>query len=102
MNTKNLMDTIAISNELEKIKMYIDEENRLLNRIKDENNSIIGLYTSSKQDKAINNKNLVENYIDRILRKRDLYITTISNNINAFNDSAVETNAIFDNISGGR
>lgn len=102
MNEKNIMNTLEVSIVSEKIKMYIDEENNQINKIKKICSDMISLYTSSHQTKIINNNQILNSEFDKIIEKRPLYISTLTTYINAFDETAKQTVNKFSNVIGGK
>lgn len=100
MNNKNMMDTEEVSIQIEKIKMYIEEEAKVLGKIKNTCTNILNNYTSSYQDKLNSSNTFISNEIDKMLNNRKEYTKTLSNYVTAYEKSATDTTTIFNNLGG--
>lgn len=102
MKNKNMMDTEIVSLQIEKIKMYIEEENKILEKIKNGCTSILNSYTSIYQDKLNSNNTSLINEMNATIVKRKLYIKTLSEYVAAYESSATNTTIIFNNLGGNK
>ena len=101
MNTKNLMDISYVSIQLEKIKMYVEEEIKCLEKLKTETTNVFQSCHPEKFDKMNSANQNTNNVIDKIIEKRKRYIEILLKNITSYETSAIQTNNIFNNISEG-
>lgn len=101
MNSRQAIDIVEVSNGIEKINMYIEEEQKLLLKIQNKINNLQKSYHSSKLEKFLNINQEINNNLDKIINKRTKYTKVLTKNVAVYENSALQTKNIFNTYSGG-
>lgn len=84
INNSNVIDIGSVLNIINRIKLYIENEEKNIRNIKNILNNLEVFYSGDNSSKIMNKKNNLYNNLDKMLNNRKMYVEYINRAINNY------------------